>query len=125
MKQYKVDLSDMTEQEVFDKVVMGMQAQQWRRATTLSGGVAYRSYNGGKCPGGHLIEDEAYDVEMEGKSWRMLVRDGVVGGHHKALVYALQLAHDQNQFSTRSLEDAIKSVGREAGLDVLREPCAS
>ena len=46
-----------TLQQVFDRALNGIRAQQYRRAVSQLEGCAYLSHNGDKCAIGHCIDD--------------------------------------------------------------------
>ena len=72
----------MTDQEVFDKVVTALR-KQGRRSSMMQPHpeygsqeiCRYRGPRGVKCAAGHLIPDELYDEEMEGKDWNSIVEN--------------------------------------------------
>lgn len=56
----------MNKQEIFDKVYSALINQG---EPSVNGGVcAYRGANGTKCAIGHMIPDDLYDPEFEGKT---------------------------------------------------------
>ena len=90
----------MTDQEVFDKVVLALR-KQGRKSTRLNGYgqriCRYRGDYGRKCAAGHLIPDELYDRRMESNNWFSIVMmwPGLQAiGFPGSLVYALQCIHD-------------------------------
>ncbi len=107
---------ELTEQEIFDKVVghlfkQGKRATRWTwcrkyDASTHSGWsdaqdytetCAYRSDEGLKCAIGILIPDGLYDKKMEGIRVAMMIEDYELPAYFKnnaALLDSLQQAHD-------------------------------
>lgn len=63
-------------QALFDRAVKGL-ASQGFEPSFLPGGdtCAYRGEDGKRCAVGHLMPDEAYRPEMEGRNIRDLVED--------------------------------------------------
>ena len=61
----------MTKQEIFNKVWLGLSGQNWRKSRTnletLNTFGAMRGKNGLKCAIGHIIPDDRYRPEFEGK----------------------------------------------------------
>ena len=58
----------MTKQELFDKIVIGLDAQDWERSTKNNNhgsDCMYRGDHGRKCAVGHIISDEEYDADMD------------------------------------------------------------
>jgi hypothetical protein len=65
----------LTQQEAFDRMVRGLAAQGWQQASQgWDSACRYRTYSGLKCAIGQLIPDEKYDVEMEGRSPYVVLR---------------------------------------------------
>lgn len=60
-------MTSMTLQEVVNKAVRGLAAQNWRRAA-YAGKCVYRAANGARCAIGHVIPDEMYSKTLEDKS---------------------------------------------------------
>lgn len=60
-----------TKQEIFDRVVRGLAAQDWRRSVETdidgqgAGACVYRSSDGAKCAAGQLIDDASYTPGLE------------------------------------------------------------
>ena len=50
----------MTNQEAFDRVIIGLKTQNWERSTSEDDCCAYRGEGGRKCAVGLLIKDEEY-----------------------------------------------------------------
>jgi len=87
-------------QIVFDKVLAAIRAQG---RPSVNGGIcSYRGCDGDKCPIGHLIPDESYKPEFEGKSLMDLggtiSKAGVycIANVHRDIVFlsCLQRCHD-------------------------------
>lgn len=57
----------MLAREMIDKVDAAMRAQGRPALSRLLGACSYRAENGDKCAVGHLIPDELYKPEMEGR----------------------------------------------------------
>jgi hypothetical protein len=89
----------MTNQEVFNRV--WERAKDNRCANGPDGGCMYRNPDGLKCFIGHLIPDELYEAEMEGRTVRRLLEEypntflalGLTGAN-LPLMQALQNVHD-------------------------------
>lgn len=94
----------MTNQEVFDKVVTALRKQGAKSQS--HGCCAYRGRWGRKCAVGHLIPDELYDENMEGKLWVDLSEWFPAVDNlqlNRNLVQELQLIHDDHR--VRDWED--------------------
>jgi hypothetical protein len=125
----------MTPQEVFDTAVNALRKQgsqsvarnadgsvkmvSWSSSTPVC---LYRSADGKKCAAGHLIQDEEYSPEMEGKNITdVLFGDNVFSltmkerlGPHQSLIYELQREHDQ--YSPTDWEQHFKYIAKEYNL---------
>ena len=99
MKQITVqNLNEFTAQEVFDYVTAKM-IQQGQRSVDELGNCKYRLFDDQgaalKCAAGHLIPDCCYDEQMEENSYSKLTAiHNNFSEAHKALINALQVAHD-------------------------------
>lgn len=62
-------------QFAFDEVYKGLEAQGWRRSmsTTQYGVCAYRGEGDRKCAAGHLIPDELYNKQLEGRTVQYMI----------------------------------------------------
>lgn len=101
----------MTNQEAFDKAVAGLAAQGFTRSVHL-GGCQYRGPNGKKCALGHLIPDELYDPDMEGKLAdhdRMRASLQIIG-IDDTLACSLQDAHDNVYLSGGEYADVPETM---------------
>ena len=89
----------MTDQEVFDKVVTALRGQHYK--SYKNGICAYRGRKGRKCAAGHLIPDELYDEEMEGKIWSdVCIMSPVLDRLPEHIVAGLQQIHDDCHVSS-------------------------
>lgn len=98
-------LNKMTEQEVFDTVARHLLTQ--KEQCLIRGSFkdcAYRTeYENGTvlyCAAGCLIEDEDYNIALEGKAWDDLVYAGIMPDTHMRLIQKLQSIHDEESISS-------------------------
>jgi hypothetical protein len=107
----------MTDQEIYDKVYAGFEAQGWQKGgyhnLNQKFECSYRSPNGTKCAAGHLIPDELYERQMEGTSWNGLIKSNdslsfMFSFSQHDLIRKLQNAHDSA--APEQLKDAITQL---------------
>lgn len=93
----------MTNQDAFNKAVVGLASQKFEKSTLpLQNSVCtYRGVEGRKCALGWLIDDSCYVPTMESVPLFQLIEDGVVNCKDLALASELRYAHD----SSRNPED--------------------
>jgi hypothetical protein len=103
-----------TEQEVFDLVATGLLKQN-RKSTDDFGGCFYRGKDSCKCAAGLLIPDEYYRSGLEGCSWHLLIKKGMVPSQHGALIARLQVIHDT--LDTEQWRHALIEFAADCGLD--------
>ena len=97
-----MNLSEMTEQEVFDTVKEHLLTQNQR---SIDGTLCkYRGPMGLKCAAGILIDDEDYDTGMEGEMWLNLVSIYSIPDRHSGLIAQLQFIHDNIEIENWSSE---------------------
>lgn len=92
-------MEEITEQEIFNKVWLGMKSQDFQKSMHPIYGdlCAYRGEFVRKCAVGHLLSDEEYLPEMEGKSVEVLLEEGLLPERWIPWVRMLKLlqqAHD-------------------------------
>ena len=110
----------MTDQEVFDKVVLALR-KQGRKSTKLNRyghrTCRYRGDYGRKCAAGHLIPDELYDRRMEQLGWTSVVErwpELQVMAIPNWLVCDLQAIHDNKP--VQNWESCWQELANEHGL---------
>jgi len=110
MKQ--IDLSNVSAQEVFDRVVTHLRAQNARSFILKMDSpfdneytCAYRGANGFKCAIGCLIPDEEYKPEMERGSLEMLLMDTANCPRLFAKNSATEKMFNQHYYLLSSLQD--------------------
>jgi hypothetical protein len=83
-----------TKQELFDFVLAAIRKQG--RPSMNGAHCMYRAADGARCAAGHLIPDDLYDPEMEGKPIGivMVARPGVIACEDVPFLGELQGAHD-------------------------------
>jgi hypothetical protein len=81
----------MTAQEIFDSVVNHLLTQN-AQSQNSRGSCRYRGPNGTKCAVGHLIPDEVYHPDMEGRLVGAF--DFGISPEHYNLLRGLQGVHD-------------------------------
>ena len=86
--------SELTEQELFDKVAKHLLAQNKKSYKSAETECTYRSPEGLKCAAGCLIEDDEYLPLMEDKTWSRLCAQGYAKTDHRDLIDRLQKIHD-------------------------------
>lgn len=108
-----------TEQEVFDAVVIGLAGQGFQKSVNDGGMLcSYRGQGDNRCAAGHLIPDEIYRPEFEGKEIRRLFEhvpeiSALFGPDVRIqFVSTLQRMHD----SGSDLEAEFKAFATENGL---------
>lgn len=85
------NLSEHTEQEVFDFVAGHLRGQGMQSIFAAS--CAYRGGYGVMCAAGCLIPDSMYHPDMEGRIWESISE--ILGGlEHCSLIESLQICHD-------------------------------
>jgi hypothetical protein len=104
----------VTKQEIFNKVWLGLNGQNWKRSVdNKTECCVYRGPGGLKCAVGHLISDENYDPKMEGSCVTNMLEHypfalGEEFSNPDADIYefldALQDAHDVSRVSTLGIE---------------------
>lgn len=111
-------------QKIFDVAYKGLASQGFRQSRTSNmGWCAYRGEGGLKCAVGHLINDENYNVGLEGLASDMacVMKAAGVQDCHKKLLADMQEAHD-GDFGRGITPDEMKSrladVATEHGLQV-------
>lgn len=115
MKQITLaNLSEATEQEVYDQVATHLLTQNCKPKERDYGLCLYRGPNNTKCAAGCLIADSEYRREMEGVSWRDLARDKRVPLEHSNLIMALQRVHDRSESNEWPIK--LKQLALEWGL---------
>lgn len=85
------NLHEATAQEVFDQCAVHLLTQK-EKCEIEGDGCKYRIGNL-KCAAGCFIDEDEYNVNMEGKIWSMLN----VPDSHNSLINKLQLIHDCNK----------------------------
>ena len=95
------NLAESTGQEVFDYVAFNLLTQNKKSESERLNALGksemicmYRSSTGLKCAAGHLIADDEYRPEFEGRLWNYLVQDWGVTRKHFLLITELQSIHD-------------------------------
>lgn len=108
-----------TNQEVFDAVWNGLASQGFQRSIGYEGTCLYRGPDGLKCAVGHLIPDNLYDTDLEGKTVSQLIEAeclvGVFGEEvDTSFLFKLQQAHDT---SDGNMKEKLASVATSFGLN--------
>lgn len=104
------NLSESTEQEVFDWICINLLKQGEKSIILYSSDMHYPMYkneDGLKCAAGWLMSDDEYEGKFERVgSWDNLVSGGHVPSAHEELIRDLQIIHDsapvtqwKNQFT--------------------------
>jgi hypothetical protein len=111
-------------QQLFYKVVRGLDAQGWERSVNSIGTCVYRGPDGRKCAAGHLIKDEHYSRNFE--------RSGVLDRRITAAIAAsnpeysaanlyyikqLQALHDGHKGTAYELKQRFMAWGVQNGMD--------
>lgn len=114
-------LVGMTEQQVFDKVYLGLSARGFTRALECKDGAcAYRG-EVGPCAAGFLITNEEYALhrsKIEYTAWKELVDNSLAPAAHYSLVCSLQSAHDDGNTDMKA---QLEKVARSYNLKVPNE----
>jgi hypothetical protein len=111
----------MNHQEIFNKVLDALR-KQGHASINKNGSCMYRAENGDRCAVGHLISDEAYSPELEGRRastspvQSALASSGVPTDFDTIkLLMELQFAHDRSlkeygmsKFESRMSDIAIR-----------------
>lgn len=89
------NLSEATEQEVFDHIAWHLLTQNKKSIDTKSTGITCQ-YKLGElsCAAGCVIPDAFYNPEMEGGDWTNLTAKYSITTTHSELISSLQLLHD-------------------------------
>lgn len=112
----------MTRQEMLNKMVAGMESQNWERSTTADGTkCVYRGENGRKCAVGHLIPDSKYapamDMSYGDTSILGIYKDYGLFDHDTAeFLIDFQTAHDE-PYSTDERRSEFKRIAKAYGLE--------
>jgi hypothetical protein len=88
----------MTLQDLFDQGLQAIRKQGYP-GLSKDGVCRYRGSRGAKCVVGHLITDEEYLPEMEGKgadTIRLFLPDRLAEAARSGLLFQMQLAHDHS-----------------------------
>lgn len=112
------NLSEATEQQVFDQVAKHLLTQNARSLRPQPGKVgacAYRGVDERKCAAGCLISDQEYSPSMEGASWWTLTIKHIVPSAHATLIKELQAIHDSCDVCSWSA--ALRDLARERRLN--------
>jgi lantibiotic modifying enzyme len=89
------NLSEATEQQVFDQVKNHMLTQMKKSVLESNGDIcAYRGFGGIQCAAGCLMSDEEASKIPEQKSWYALSIKELVPKNHFELISELQDIHD-------------------------------
>lgn len=107
-------LPQATAQEVYSQVRKHL-LNQMTRSYLPQEGCKYRGPSGTMCAAGCLISEEEYSEEMERKSWKRLLRSGLVPEQHYILISALQGIHDECS-SEQYWKQELDALAREFGL---------
>lgn len=110
-----IDLSNMTEQELFNKSVAGLAGQGWQRAIGESGTCLYLTEDGMRCAVGHVLnlsDDELKRLNCG--SWGRVVDDGLATPDHKDFLIELQRCHDLSSDSTKVISSLLRLARRYA-----------
>lgn len=101
-----IDISNLSNQEIFNKVWHGAALQNFERSTDQFdfSVCKYRNYAGLKCLLGHLISDEAYDECIEGEIACNIFK---TNRSQDMLIEKLQEIHDK---SSKSAEVKAKLI---------------
>lgn len=116
-------MAKLTDQEVFDKVYLGLHSQGFRRSINEHNMCRYRGDYGRKCAAGWIIPDNLYSDKMES--------EGVAGLHVFRVVYSLvenveflrllQMVHDSyNQPDKMKAE--LEALAKRRGLAIPEVP---
>lgn len=108
----------MTKQEVFDKVVAHLRAQN-RKALGGEDECVYRAPDGAKCAAGCLILDEHYSPALEGKGVdQPSVQDALraSGVPQEADWFVLELQRIHDYFQVSDWERRFEILAKEHGL---------
>lgn len=108
--------SDMTEQEIFTKVCLGLASQGFLKSM-LGFKCGYRGYMGRKCSVGHLIPDDKYHPDMEGRGVARLDLKALGLEGHLGLLIQLEYAHD-DALDPYDMRRRLSRVARDFGLMV-------
>jgi hypothetical protein len=113
---YELKLA-VPQQLTFQFVALEM-IKQGRRAVNNDGRCAYRGRNGDKCAAGHLIPDEKYQPEYEGRACLNSPVGPLIAslGHSVDLARALQCVHDG--YEPNEWQPQLKRTGLSYELDV-------
>ena len=89
------NLSEATEQQIFDQVKNHMLTQMKKSMLGSNGDIcAYRGFDGLQCAAGCLMSDEEASKMPEQKSWYALLIKEFVPKDHFELISELQDIHD-------------------------------
>lgn len=113
-----------TIQEMFDKAVRGLAAQEWRRSTTWEGGTevcVYLASNGDRCAWGHVDPEgteggdgNVYSLKRWGRGLAAILDSEGLG-----FAKQLQMAHDRGQHCDTSplgVRNAFMALGQKCDL---------
>lgn len=119
----------MTNQEAFDKALQGIRGQNYVRSVDEDGSCAYRSDVTAECKVrcgvGHLIPDELYSAELEGRGVpelrRLSIFEPIAGLFTSPgaleLLISIQVAHDECLArSPLSFEEEMQRTANRFGL---------
>jgi hypothetical protein len=115
-----IDLSGMTAQEVFDKVVAGLAGQGFERSMDEDNiHCQYKGQQNRKCAAGFLIPNEEYKKEWDQRFWPWddLVRRKCTTDHHAELIFSLQAAHDGST-TPAMMKRELRIAGEAEGLNI-------
>lgn len=103
------------DQEIFDKVYLGLAGQEFRQARSQHGWLMVLDEAGRRDPAGHLS-----GAGMELRSWLDAIHVGSTR-RGRALGQALTAAHDSSQ-SPEDMRYRLEMVAREWGLTTPEDP---
>lgn len=111
----------MNNQEIFNKVWKGLKSQGWQRSVRGEK-CLYRGPDGLKCAIGHLIPDEHYWKEMEGKTVYTLMDTYPnlnLSTMNLGFLDSLQTIHDLSwECTPQELEEKYRRFARDQGLTI-------
>lgn len=110
--QYGKQLSEMTEQQVFDVVVEHLLTQQMQ-STDDQGDCVYMGDNI-CCAAAPFIQD--YDPSLEGNDWDNVVDTSCADDNHQDFISLLQNIHD-SEFDVQKWPDALLRLAKSHELD--------
>lgn len=106
----------LTKQQVFDKVVAGMAAQNWVKSLNASGGCSFRGANGTKCAVGHILPDHLVFSALNSFGSVLNMIPGMDKNEHYGLLRSLMQAHDGSHDASE-MKRSFVNVANHYGLD--------